>query len=174
MIKILSKDFFNQPTLRVAKKLLGKFLVRRLGGKEIAVMITETEAYDGPKDLASHASRGLTSRTRVMFGQYFIYGMHWLVNIVTGKKSYPAAVLIRGGIFLKKNGDRIKINGPAKLTKFLKIDGKFNGRPAKRDAGLWFENRGIKIKHSQIQRKKRVGVDYAGSWAKKLYNVQIK
>jgi len=101
--KIISRDYFNRPTVDVARSLLGKFLVRRLRGKTIAVMISETEAYDGPRDLASHASRGKTPRTSVMFGPagrfyvYFTYGMHWMLNVVTGPKEYPAAVLIRGG-----------------------------------------------------------------------------
>ncbi len=102
MNKILSKIFFKQDTLKVAEELIGKFLVRKIGKKEIAVMITETEAYDGPYDLASHASTGVTPRNAIMFdhGGYFYiylcYGMYNMLNVVTGDKDYPAAVLIRG------------------------------------------------------------------------------
>jgi len=184
--KIISRDYFNRPTVDVARSLLGKFLVRRLRGKTIAVMISETEAYDGPRDLASHASRGKTPRTSVMFGPagrfyvYFTYGMHWMLNVVTGPKEYPAAVLIRGGaarcqVSGIKYQEKIKdINGPAKLTKFLKIDGKLNGKPASKKSGLWIEDGGVRVKKSQIKRGKRVGVDYAGKyWANKPYNFRI-
>lgn len=151
-------------------------MVRHLRGKKIAVMITEVEAYDGPKDLASHASRGKTERTKIMFGEaghfyaYFTYGMHWLVNIVTGPENYPAAVLLRAG----RTTDGKNITGPARLTKYLKINGKLNGKTANKKTGLWFEDRGVKIKPPQIVAGKRIGVDYAGKWAKKLYNFKIE
>ena len=171
MSKILTAQFFNKPTLTVAKNLLGKFLIRRLNGKEIALMITEVEAYDGPNDKASHASCGKTERNKIMFEEagkwyvYFTYGMHWMLNIVTGSKNYPAAVLIRG---------TKEIKGPARITKFLKIDKKFNGTPANKKTGLWIEDRGVKIKPSMIKQGKRIGVDYAGKWAKKLYRFYLE
>src|SRR3989344_1684125 len=90
--------FFEKPTLGVARNLLGKILVRKWRGKTIKGTITETEAYCGPEDKASHASRGRTKRTEVMFGEawtiyvYLIYGMYYCLNIVTEKKDYPAAV----------------------------------------------------------------------------------
>jgi len=156
----------------VAKKLLGKYLVRRLGKKEIALMITEVEAYDGHKDKASHASRGKTKRNYPMFGPaghfyvYLTYGMHWMLNIVTGEKDYPAAILIRGV------GN---LNGPGKLTKFLKIDKRFNGKKAEKKTGLWFEDRGIKIKERDIKKAPRIGVLYAGPiWSKKHYRFLLK
>ncbi len=176
MRKILAKQFFNQQTVIVAKNLLGKFLVRRWHGHKTALMITEVEAYDGPEDKASHASRGKTERNKVMFGEagrfyiYFTYGMHWLVNVVTGPKGYPAAILLRAG----HTSEGKNVIGPARLTKYLKIDGWFNGKPASRRTGLWFEDRGIKIKPRQIVRGKRIGVDYAGKWAKKPYNFRLK
>jgi len=176
---VLSQKFFNQPTIQAAKNLLGKFLVRRYRGNNIAVIVTEVEAYDGPHDLASHASRGIGERNKVMFGEagcfyvYFTYGMHWMLNIVTGPKNYPAAVLIRAGIVFTKNGNKKILNGPAKLTKHLKIGKRFNGRIANKKTGLWLEDRGINIKPSQIIARKRIGVDYAGRWAKKPYNFSI-
>jgi DNA-3-methyladenine glycosylase len=130
-------------------------------------MITETEAYCGLRDLASHASRGKTARNAPMFGPpgfsyvYFVYGMHWMLNIVTEGRDYPAAVLIRG-IF--------KYDGPAKLTKALGIDGRFNNLPVfKRSAGLWIEGRERAVAHREIKKAPRVGVDYAGAYAKKLW-----
>ncbi len=177
MVKILTQKFFNRPTLAVARALLGKFLIRRYRGKNIAVMITEVEAYDGPQDRASHASRGMTPRTKIMFGEagrfyiYFTYGMHWLVNIVTGPKGYPAATLIRAG----RTPDGKDIVGPARLTKYLKIDKRFNDEPANKKTGLWFENRTVQFKPSKIVAEKRIGVDYAGKiWANKLYNFKIE
>ena len=99
----LGNEFFSKNTLWVAKNLLGRFLCRRLeSGQIISAMITETEAYRGLSDKASHASKGRTKRTEVMFGPsgsiyvYMIYGMHHCLNIVTERKDYPAAVLIRG------------------------------------------------------------------------------
>ncbi len=168
--KILTQKFFDRPTLVVARALLGKFLCR--GGR--CFMITEVEAYDGFKDKASHASRGETPRNFPMFGKggrwyvYFTYGMHWMLNIVTGPKNYPAAVLIRA------LGSPTSLNGPAKLTKYLKIDKKFNNKPANKKIGLWIEDRDMKIKTSQIKCKKRVGVDNAGRWASKLYRFVLE
>jgi DNA-3-methyladenine glycosylase len=180
MKKILPLSFFRRPTIRVAKDLLGKFIVRQYRGKTIALMITEVEAYDGHDDLASHASRGLTPRTKIMFGPegrfyvYFSYGMHWLVNIVTGPEHYPAAVLIRAGAYEDRKGAMIPVTGPARLTKFMKIDGTLNGKIASRATGLWLEDRGLKVPRSRIIPGARIGVDYAGPiWKAKLYNFKF-
>ncbi len=132
-------------------------------------MITEVEAYDGPRDKASHASRGRTKRNAAMFGPaghwyiYFTYGMHWMLNIVTGATGYPAAVLIRG-----VDG----VNGPARVTKFFgiatSVAKRMNGKPANRRTGLWIENRGVRVDARNIRRLPRVGVGYAGRvWASK-------
>jgi DNA-3-methyladenine glycosylase len=180
--KILSKKFFDRPTVMVAEDLIGKYIVRQRRGKSVALMITETEAYDGPNDLASHASRGKTPRTEIMFGDagrfyvYFVYGMHWLVNIVTGPKNYPAAVLLRAGSYYDPlTKKEILINGPARLSKFLNISKIQNGKYADRKTGAWFEDRGAKIKPSRIIAQKRIGVDYAGPvWANKLYRFTLK
>lgn len=172
MKKVLTSKFFNRPTLEVAKNLLGKYLVREIEGKEMALPITEVEAYDGFKDKASHASWGMTTRNAVMFGPagyfyiYFTYGIHWMLNVVTGEKGFPAAVLIRGTGGNRSGG---AITGPARLTKFLEIDKNLNGRKAGKPAGLWFEDRGLEI-NQKIKRKPRIGVDYAGPvWSKKNY-----
>lgn len=177
--KILTKKFFSRSALVIAKELLGKFLVRRIGKKKISVIIIETEAYIGLHDKASHASRGRTARNKPMWGEagnfyvYFTYGIHWMLNVVADKKDYPAAVLIRGGKWKIENGEWADIKGPARLTKFLKIDKRFNGKPANRKIGLWFEDRGIKVKPSQIKQGPRIGVDYAGKWANKPYNFRL-
>jgi DNA-3-methyladenine glycosylase len=163
--RILGKAFFDQPTLLVARELIGKFLVHRVRGREHAYLITETEAYDGFRDRASHASRGKTSRNAPMFGRagvwyiYLIYGMYEMLNIVTRESGYPAAVLIRG-----VDG----LNGPGKLTKALGISRKYNKASATRTNGLWVEERGVRPKKADIRRAARIGVDYAGPmWSKK-------
>lgn len=169
--RVFKQNFFNQPTVKVAKNLLGKFLCHRIGKKVISKMITEVEAYDGFSDKASHASRGKTARNAVMFGAsgiwyvYFTYGMHWMLNIVVGPKDYPAAILIRG-----VEG----INGPARLTKFLRIDKKFNTRPAVRKTGLWIEGRGVKIPSNKIKAASRIGVAYSSPvWSKKKWRFYL-
>jgi DNA-3-methyladenine glycosylase len=98
---IFKKDFYNQSAVSAARNLLGCYLARRMGDVVVKAMIVETEAYEGFEDRASHASRGMTPRNAVMFGEpgrayvYFTYGMHYMFNIVTGPAGYPAAVLIR-------------------------------------------------------------------------------
>jgi len=184
---VLNKKFFERSAVKVAPELLGKFLVRRWHGKEIAVMITEVEAYEGLEDKASHAARGLTPRTKVMFGVagywyvYLIYGMYWMLNVVTGKKGHPSAILIRG---LKG------FKGPGRLTKALYIDKKLNGKLANRKTGLWIEDRKMRIGNpptrkasegdfrflkAKIKKGPRIGVDYAGPvWSKKHWRFYIK
>lgn len=168
----LKKSFFIRPTLLVAKELLGKYLVRKIGNKILSAKIVEVEAYIGPNDRACHASCGKTERNKVMFDEggrwyvYFTYGMHWMLNIVTGPKNYPAAVLIR---------KTDKVVGPGRLTKYLKIDKRFNGSLADKKSGLWIEDRGRKVKPPEILKTPRIGVDYAGlAWAKKPWRFYIK
>ena len=171
-MKILGKGFFEKTALKIAPDLLGKYLVRRIGKKTMRFMITDVEIYNGPWDKASHARFGLTKRNAPMFEQggvwyvYFTYGMHWMLNIVTGRKSYPSAILIRG-----VEG----INGPARITKKLKINKKLNNKIASPKVGLWIENNSkIKSQKSKLQFKikklPRVGVNYAGPvWSKKKW-----
>ncbi|MCK4650764.1 DNA-3-methyladenine glycosylase [Candidatus Babeliales bacterium] len=172
MNKILTVDFFNRPTLKVAKDILGKYLIKKLEDKKISLIITEVEAYDGENDLACHGRLGKTKRTEPMFGNpgyfyvYLIYGMYWMLNIVTGSKNYPAAILIRG---------TNEISGPGRLTKKLNIDKKFNKKIANPKTGLWFEDRGVKITQKNILRTPRIGVKYAGPiWGKKPYRFVLK
>lgn len=167
---VLKRDFYARSALVVARQLLGKVLVRRVDGRELAAPIIETEAYIGPHDLACHASKGRTPRTEVMFGPagcwyvYFIYGIHWMLNVVTNDIDHPAAVLIRGA------GEW---TGPARLTKAMRIDKALNGAEASRSSGLWIEDRGIKIARGAIERTPRIGVDYAGHWANRPYRFVV-
>ena len=163
---VLDQAFFARPALAVARELLGKYLVRSQAGQTFFARIHETEAYVGPHDLACHAAKGNTPRTAVMFGPagrwyvYFIYGIHWMLNVVTESEGFPAAVLLRGAG---------QWNGPARLTKALDIDRRLNGAQATRASGLWIEDHGEAIARSQVRRTPRIGVDYAGPWAAKPY-----
>jgi DNA-3-methyladenine glycosylase len=176
-MKALSALFFNRPTLKVARDLIGCYLVRGREGKKERYMITEAEAYDGPNDLACHAAGGKrTKRNSVLFGKprliyiYFTYGMHWLLNFVTGPKGYPAGVLIRG----IETASGKPINGPARITKKLGLDGSFHGKPAIEATGLWVEE-GESIPKNRIKRAPRIGVGYAGLvWTKKKYRFVLK
>ena len=164
--KPLPAAFFERPTLEVCRELLGKNLCREISGEVVRLPVTEVEAYDGPEDLASHASHGMTPRNAVMFEKggiwyvYLCYGIHWMLNVVTGEKGFPGAVLIRGvGEF----------DGPGKLTKALRIKAELNGKPAEPRSGLWFEE-GAPVPAHQVLTKPRIGVGYAGPvWAQKPY-----
>ena len=164
MARVLKADFFNRSTPLVARDLIGKFLVRVHDGKKEARMITETEAYHGFRDKASHASRGQTLRNTPMFGRaatiyvYYTYGMHWMLNLVCGAEAFPAAVLIRGVEGIK---------GPARLTKALHIDKRLNGKMLGRKTELWIEDRGVKIAPRSIGRSPRIGIHYAEEWTEK-------
>src|SRR3989344_5005098 len=189
----LKRIFFNRNTVTVAKDLLGKYLVRRVGKKIIAAKITETEAYCGRNDLACHASKGLTERTKVMFGPpghayvYLIYGMYHCLNIVTREEGHPEAVLIRS-VELQNYGLRItdykkntqcvmrnrtmgNLNGPGKLCRKLKIDKKFNGVNLCKSNEIWIED--FKEKPAKIKKGKRVGIEYAGKWKDKFWRFWV-
>jgi DNA-3-methyladenine glycosylase len=165
---LLPQSFYARSAKTVARELLGKYLVRRIGvgggDDEQAHLITETEAYVGAHDLACHGRFGRTQRTRVMFGPaghwyvYFIYGMYWMLNIVTGQEESPQAVLFRAA------GDYV---GPGKLCRELAIDRRLYGAAAEPASGLWIEDRGFRIKRGAIKRTPRIGVEYAGPWKDK-------
>jgi len=162
------EKLWHQPATLVAPALLGRSLCHReANGKVTRVLITEVEAYCGFKDRASHASRGETPRNRVMFGPpgfwyvYLCYGVHWMLNLVTGPEGYPAAILLRGveGYI-----------GPGRLTKGLGITKDFDGKPCSRQAGLWIEGPAEVPAEWRKRRGARIGVDYAGAhWAGKHY-----
>lgn len=171
-MKRLDRKFFNRPTVKVAQELLGKLLVIKIGNKIIKTRITETEAYCGTRDLACHASRGLTERTKVMFGPagfsyvYIIYGMYHCLNIVTEIKGNPSAVLIRAL-------DCENCDGPGKLCRELKIDRKLNAVDLTKSNLLWVEDSENKIEKNKIKRGKRIGVYYAGKWQDKLWRFYL-
>ena len=182
----LSRAFYEQPTVEVARQLLGKYLVRIDAAGVRAGMILETEAYVGPDDKASHASRGRTPRTSVMFGPagfayvYLVYGMHHCLNVVTEQEGYPAAVLIRavepseGMALMQKERPlpdvRRLTNGPGKLCQAFGIDRRLNGLDMCGEA-LFVEDRDTRL--IDIVVTTRVGVDYAGPWKDKLWRFYI-
>lgn len=166
---LIKRNFYNRHTVKVAQDLLGCFLVREYKGKITKAMITETEAYRGEYDLACHASKGRTPRTEIMYGEsghsyvYMIYGMHFMLNVVTEKKYFPAAVLIRGvEIVGNVHGRLLHLNGPGKLTKYFHIDRSFNGYDLTKKENLWLEFRHpMSRDRCKIIKSPRVGIDYA-------------
>jgi len=162
-------DFFLNDVLTVAEKLPGMDIVLKKGDEEARYTITETEAYNGTGDKACHASKGRTPRTEVMFGEgghlyiYFVYGMHWMMNIVTGKVDDPQAVLIRGA------GE---FSGPGRVTRGMGIDGSFNGESILTSPRIWIED---KNRSPLLVRGPRVGIDYAGEpWKSMPWRFMIK
>jgi DNA-3-methyladenine glycosylase len=159
-------------TVRLARGLLGKYLVRTLaGGATLARMITEVEAYDGERDRACHARAGRTGRTEVMYRRggcwyvYLCYGVHEMLNLVTGPEGWPAAVLIRG-----VEGAA----GPGRVTRALGIGRGLNGALAEPASGLHVVDRGIRVPRAWVQAGPRVGVAYAGpGWAAKPWRFAI-
>ena len=148
------RDYCND-AVTLAPKLLGKLLCRKTGRKILRLRITETEAYYGEDDTACHAHKGKTERTAIMYENgghayiYLCYGVHWLLNVVSGKKDFPEAVLIRG-----VEG----FPGPGKLTKQLQIDKSLNGENLAVSKRLWIEDDGSR---PVFRPTKRIGIDYA-------------
>ena len=169
-METLPRSFYARPTLTVAGELLGMRLIRILEGVRLAGIITETEAYVGEEDLGCHARSGKTKRNAVMFGPpghayvYFTYGMHWMLNAVTEREGFPAAVLIRAIepvegreiiSFRRQGKDSL---GPAKLTQALGIDGRSNGIDlCDPRTGLWIEA-GYPVETRDIITGARVGL----------------
>jgi len=170
--KRLNKKFFERDAKEIARELLGKRLVRLLpDGIKKEGIITETEAYVGVKDKASHAYGGRrTKRNEVMYGEagkiyvYFTYGIHWMLNFVVSDKDDPQAVLMRG---------LNVVSGPARLTKYLEIDKSFYGEALTKSKRIWVEE-AIKVKGSDIKSLPRVGVNYAGGWKNKKLRFLIE
>jgi DNA-3-methyladenine glycosylase len=169
MHDVLPRDFYSRRTLTVARDLIGMHLVRTYRGKQLVGRIVETEAYQGPEDLAAHSARGQTERNAVMFGEpgfayvYLIYGMWDCVNVVTREVGVPHAVLIRA-VEPIANIDG-KTWGPGLLCKAMHIDRKLNGADLCGKT-LWIA-KPHELNRSEIARAPRIGVDYAGSWAQK-------
>ena len=175
MAKVLTRSYFNRPTLTVARSLIGKYLVRSIDGRELFGKIIEVEAYVGPQDKACHASKGRTQRTDVLFGPpgisyvYLIYGMYHCLNVVTERDGFPAAVLIRA---IEIDGQLI--DGPGRLCRALGIDRTLNRIDLTNGKGLWFEDRGERILSRNVGAHPRIGVDYAGAWAKKPWRFRLQ
>jgi DNA-3-methyladenine glycosylase len=157
MHRRFERGFFRRDVLEVAPDLLGQRLARRWpDGSVSAYIITETEAYRGEEDRACHASRGRTMRTEVMFGEggrlyiYLIYGMYWMMNVVTGAEGIPHAVLIRG---LRE------ASGPGRLTRLIGVDRSFYGEDLVTSDRIWIEQSGTVPEYTAGP---RIGIDYAG------------
>jgi len=182
----INRSFYEQSTVEVARRLIGKYLVRRHPDGTTIGRIVETEAYVGPQDKACHASRGRTRRTEIMFGPaghayvYFVYGVHHMLNIVTEGVDFPAAVLIRAlepemGIDLMqlRRGPRKRhdlCSGPGKLCQAFEIDRSLNGGDVCGKV-LYLEDRGEPP--SGVVATPRVGVEYAGKWKHKPWRFLI-
>lgn len=184
----LGVEFYDRPTLGVARALIGKVLVRSRGKSGLAGRIVETEAYVGEEDRACHASKGRTSRTEVMFGPpgcayvYLVYGVYCCLNVVTEREGFAAAVLIRAiepleglGRMRRNRGRALAehdiASGPGKLCQAFGIDRRLNGTSL---AGpeLWIEDRSHDP--GTILRSPRIGVDYAGPWRDKPWRFFVQ
>ena len=186
-MNLLNRDFYNRSTLKVARDLIGTRLVRILDGVKLAGLITETEAYISQKDLACHARAGITPRTQVMFGKpghayvYFTYGNHWMLNVVTEREGFPAAVRIRAiqpmegvDIMLERRNGRDTF-GPGKLCQAMGITKSENGVDlTKKNGGLWIEA-GVKVQNSLVTKGPRVGLNNTPEpWLSKPWRFLVK
>jgi len=191
MNKRLPRKFYTQPTLKVAKEMLGKYLIHKIGKKKFVSKIVETEAYIGPKDKASHAFKGkITKRNKAEYligGHiyiYLVYGMYWQLNISTASEGKPECVLICAlePLYPKRYTLSPSIaNGPGKLCRWMELDKSFYGEDLTKSKRIWLENpakslrdRGARIKPNQIMTGKRIGIDYAQEWAEKPWRFYIK
>ena len=165
----LTRAFYDRDPRELAPELLNKVLVSTEAGTRVAARIVEVEAYRGSADPASHAYRGRTLRNATMFGRpghlylYFVYGMHWCFNAVTGREGRPAAVLVRGLEPLSGFDGPVRLDGPARLCRALDITGAQNGADL-----LTSELRILDapaVPGRAVERGPRIGVDYAKEWA---------
>ena len=183
----LPRKFYNRPTLKVARDLIGTRLVRISDGKKLVGWITETEAYISQNDLACHAKAGITPRTQVMFGEpghayvYFTYGNHWMLNVVTEGEGFPAAVLIRAiqpiegvDVMLQRRSGRDTF-GPGKLCQAMGITKSENGVDlTKKSGGLWIET-GVNVPNSRVTKGPRVGLNNTPEpWLSKPWRFLVK
>jgi DNA-3-methyladenine glycosylase len=172
----LPRSFYNRDTILVARELLGKLLVHKSRGVERIGRIVETEAYLGPHDRAAHSARGVTERTRVMFGPpghayvYFIYGMHYCMNVVTEPVGRGCAVLLRAVEPVQNVTDRTC--GPGLLCRALRIDQHRNAHDLLSDN--FYIAAPARAEPFSIIKRPRVGVDYAGSWARRHLRFYIQ
>jgi DNA-3-methyladenine glycosylase len=187
VVNLLPRNFYNRPTLTVARGLIGARLVRILDGVKLAGLITETEAYISQRDLACHAKAGRTARTAVMFEEpghayvYFTYGNHWMLNVVTERVGFPAAVLIRAiqpvervDIMMERRNGRDTF-GPGKLCQAMGITKIENGVDlTETSGGLWIEA-GVKVRNSLVTKGPRVGLNNTPEpWLSKPWRFLVK
>jgi len=165
----LGRTFYDRDTIAVARELLGKYLVHASRGVERIGRIVEVEAYLGPHDLAAHSSKGLTERTKVMFGPpghayvYLIYGMYHCMNVVTEEEGHGAAVLLRAIEPVKNVVGRTQ--GPGLLCQAMHIDRGLNARDLLCDD--FYIAAPTTSEPLAIVKRPRVGVGYAGHWARR-------
>jgi len=185
--KILPRSFYSRPTLTVARELIGARLIRILDGVKLVGLIAETEAYISEKDMACHARAGLTPRTRVMYGEpghayvYFTYGNHWMLNVVTERQGFPAAVLIRaiqaieGVEVMSARRQGRDTFGPGKLCQAMGIGQAENGVDLTNTAsGLWIED-GVKVPKTLVTKGPRVGLNNTPEpWLSKPWRFMVK
>lgn len=169
----LDRDFYTRDVLEVAPGLISKIIAIKLSDNPVVrFSITEAEAYRGQEDEACHASKGRTARTEIMYHEggrlyvYFVYGMHWMLNVVTGPENNPQAALIRG---------IENFSGPGRVTKALGIDQSFYGEDLVKSGRIWIEESGIL---PLIETGPRIGINYAGDYWKtrpwRFYTVPAK
>jgi DNA-3-methyladenine glycosylase len=172
----LDRTFYDRDPIEVAQALLGKLLVRVVDGSERVGRIVEVEAYLGPHDLAAHSARGLTPRTRVMFGPpghayvYLIYGIYHCMNVVTQAEGTASAVLLRALEPVRNVSGRTQ--GPGLLCRALEIDKRLNGHDLLSDD--FFIAADQPAQRFSIVKRPRIGVDYAGLWARRLLRFYIR
>lgn len=175
-MKKLPRSFYDRDTIIVAKELLGKYLVHINNGIKQIGKIVEVEAYLGPHDLAAHSSKGITPRTKVMFGPpghsyvYLIYGIYYCVNVVTEGEGHGSAVLLRALEPVKNISQRTR--GPGLLCKAMGIDKRLHGHDLLSDDFYIAEDE--KGQEHIIIKRPRIGVDYAKHWAKRHLRFYIK
>ena len=172
----LPRTFYDRDTKLVAQELLGTYLVHQTPTTRYIGRIVETEAYLGQHDLAAHSSKGLTERTRIMFGPpgfayvYFIYGMHFCMNVVTEKEGHASAVLLRAvEPVLNLEG---RTCGPALLCQALRIDRRLNGHDLLSDD--FFIAADEQPGKFKVVKRARIGVDYAKHWARRWLRFYIR
>ncbi len=172
----LPRTFYDQDTIVVARELLGKHLVHVSEGVKRVGRIVEDEAYLGPHDRAAHSARGLTERTKIMFGPpghayvYLIYGMYYCMNVVTQPPGVASAVLLRAVEPVRNVEGRTQ--GPGLLCRALHIDKRLNGHDLLSD-DFYIADPGEPTDFVIVKRP-RIGVDYAGPWARRLLRFYIK
>ena len=175
-MRILPRAFYDRDTITVARDLLGKYLVHISRGVERVGRIVEVEAYLGPHDLAAHSARGLTERTKVMFGPpghayvYMIYGMYFCMNVVTEREGHASAVLLRAVEPVANIEERTQ--GPGLLCRAMRIDKRLNGYDL--TGKNFYIAAPAKTEPLVVVKRPRVGVDYAGHWAKRHLRFYIK